>query len=551
MTHDSFRPLIGALTAAVVLAACSSSAGGVGATPDVLGAQQALQAQGAPQTIRTIRIAVDGTPAIGRPGTYRLRIVAQGVGGTVIAGAYSIPISLTNSDTSGATRLTATSVPNSSTAVSLIYSGLGGSSLGGFEGATIAASSGLASGQVTFLSSGSQCVTLTNIGGYYPCDLRSAYSLPSTIAGTGQTVALVDAYDDPKAEADLNVYRSEFGLPPCTTANQCFRKVNQSGVAGKPPAVDTTGWSVEESLDLDMVSAICPRCHIVLVEANSAAFSDLGSAADAAARLGASQISNSYGAPEFVGENLDDVYYRHPHAVVVVSAGDNDYGAEYPAASPYVTAVGGTSLSAGANGRGWGEIVWNNENVQGTGSGCSAYEPKPSWQKDPGCATRMVSDVAAVADPYTGVAIYDSYIVPYVTQGGWEVAGGTSAAAPIIAAVYALGGASPTSLDYASRSYARTGQLNDIVTGADGGCGTISSYFCTAEVGYDGPTGNGTPNGIGGFGGPDLGSARSIRDAAVSRHALQSAIGTRTIRVCGNPKPGSFACDAILVMKPR
>ena len=327
--------------------------------------------------------------------------------------------------------------------------------------------------------------------GYGPSDLRSAYALSST-TGVGQTVAIVDAYDDKTAAADLATYRSNYGLPACTTANGCFKKVNQSGVAGSYPA-NNVGWATEISLDLDMVSAICPNCHILLVEAKTNANANLYAAEDTAARLGATEISNSYGGSESSSDPSSNVHFNHPGIAITVSAGDSGYGVEYPAASPYVTAVGGTSLTRTANG--WSESAWS-----GTGSGCSAYEPKQSWQTDGGCARRTVVDVSAVADPNTGVAVYDSNCNVFQQLlgncfTGWGEVGGTSASSPIIAGVYALAG-NAASLQYGSAPYAATGQLHDVTSGSNGSCGT---YLCTAGAGYDGPTGLGTPNGTGAF----------------------------------------------------
>lgn len=320
--------------------------------------------------------------------------------------------------------------------------------------------------------------------GYGPADLQSAYQLPSATAGSGQTVAIVDAYDDPNAANDLGVYRAQYGLPACTTSTGCFRKVNQSGGTSYP--APSGSWSQEISLDLDMVSAACPNCHILLVEANSANFSDLAAAVDEAATLGANAISNSYGGSEYSGENESD--YNHPGIAITVSSGDGGYGVEFPAASQYVTAVGGTSLTGSIH-SGWSETAWS-----GAGSGCSAYITKPSWQKDSGCANRTVADVAADADPNTGVAVYDSF--RYQGYSGWLVFGGTSVASPIIASVYALAGNAASVVD-GSSPYAPTGSLHDITSGSNGSCG--GSYLCTAGPGYDGPTGNGTPNGTGAF----------------------------------------------------
>ena len=318
--------------------------------------------------------------------------------------------------------------------------------------------------------------------GYFPADLHSAYALPTT-GGAGQTIAIVDAYDDPTAEADLGVYRSQFGLGSCTTSNGCFRKLNQTG-GTTPPRADA-GWAEEISLDVDMASAICPSCKILLVEASSSSLNDLGTAVNTAASLGATQISNSYGGSEFSTETSAESFYNHPGIAITASSGDAGYGVEFPAASRYVTAVGGTTLTRASNARGFTETAWS-----GAGSGCSAYVPKPSWQHDTGCARRTVADVSAVANPSTGVAVYDS--TPYRGSSGWLVFGGTSVSAPIIAGVYALAGNQLTSF-----TYGQTASLFDVTSGSNGSCG--GSYLCTAVAGYDGPTGLGTPNGFGAF----------------------------------------------------
>ena len=331
--------------------------------------------------------------------------------------------------------------------------------------------------------------------GYGPSDLRSAYGLTSAASsgGTGATIAIVDAYDDPNAEADLAKYRSYYGLSACTTANGCFKKVSQTGSTTALPRSDS-GWSEEISLDLDMVSAIAPTAHILLVEAKSATMTNLGTAVNEAVTLGAKFVSNSYGGSESSSDtSYDSSYFNHPGVAITVSAGDEGYGAEYPAASKYVTSVGGTALSTASNTRGWTETVWKTSSTEGTGSGCSAYDAKPSWQTDTGCTKRMISDVSAVADPATGVSVYDSYGV----TAGFYTFGGTSAASPIIAAVYALAG-TPGSSDYpAQYPYKHTSALNDVTSGNNGSCTT--SYFCTAGSGYDGPTGWGTPEGVSAF----------------------------------------------------
>jgi len=323
--------------------------------------------------------------------------------------------------------------------------------------------------------------------GLGPADLQGAYKLPSGSAGGGATVAIIDAFDNPKAEADLAVYRSQFGLPACTTANGCFKKVNQNGATSPLPRSDT-GWAGEIALDLDMVSAVCPNCKILLVESN-APDNSLFTAIDTAARLGARFISNSWGGSEFSGQDtFDQQHLNKPGVVITASSGDGGFGVIHPASSRYVTAVGGTSLRRATNARGWTETVW-----RGAGSGCSAQSPKPSWQHDTGCARRTVADVSAVADPNTGVAVYDSYR----SATGWMVFGGTSASSPLIAATYALAGA-PSSGSYpASFPYAHTSALYDVTSGSNGSCS--GSYLCTGSTGYDGPSGLGVPNGTAAF----------------------------------------------------
>jgi subtilase family serine protease len=343
--------------------------------------------------------------------------------------------------------------------------------------------------------SGAPLASSSPSGGYGPSDLQSAYSLPSSTAGSGQTVAIVDAYDDSTAEADLGTYRSTYGLPACTTANGCFKKVNQSGVQGSYPS-NNQSWSLEISLDLDMVSAICPECHILLVEGSSNSNANLYAAENTAARLGATEISNSYGGSETSSDPSNDSYFNHPGIAITASSGDGGYGVEFPAASPYVTAVGGTTLSRASNARGWTETAWSD-----AGSGCSAYETKPTWQTDTGCAKRTVADVSADADPNTGVNVYDSNCSQLNSILGncfvdWGVVGGTSVASPVIASVYALAG-NGASVDYGSYPYSHSSSLYDVTSGSNGSCSP--SYLCTAGAGYDGPTGLGTPDGTGAF----------------------------------------------------
>jgi len=317
--------------------------------------------------------------------------------------------------------------------------------------------------------------------GYGPADIRSAYKL--TTQSGGKTVAVVDAYDDPSAEADLAKYRTQFGLTACTTANGCFRKVNQTGGSNLPNA--NTGWSQEIALDLDMVSAACPDCHILLVEATSNSFANLGAAVNYAATQGVAAISNSYGG----SDSAQTSAYNHPGIAITASTGDGGYGVESPASYDSVVAVGGTSLSHASNARGWSESAWS-----GAGSGCSSQNAKPAWQTSAtSCTGKANADVSAVADPNTGVAVYGP---TGRRSSGWMVFGGTSASSPIIASVYALGGnlsGYPASYTWAHAA----NNLNDVTTGSNGSCPT--SVWCHAGTGWDGPTGLGTPNGIAAF----------------------------------------------------
>ncbi len=334
--------------------------------------------------------------------------------------------------------------------------------------------------------------------GYSPQNLADAYKWSNPTGSNwnwnGQTIAIVDAYDNPNAASDLAAYRSQFGLPPCTSGNGCFSKVNQRGDAA-PPARNA-GWGQEIDLDIEMVSAVCPNCKILLVESDSNSFADLGAAVNQAFNLGATAISNSYGGSEFFGETGYAGPYNHSGVAITASSGDGGYGVQAPAAYNTVVAVGGTTLKTAASTRGWTETAWS-----GAGSGCSSQISKPLWQTDAGCSRRTVADVSAVADPNTGVAVYDSY----GSSGGanWYVFGGTSVASPIIASVYGLAGNAAT-VDYAARlPYSSPTSLFDVTTGSNGRCtkgrNTSTSYYCTAGPGYDGPTGLGTPNGTTGF----------------------------------------------------
>jgi subtilase family serine protease len=318
-------------------------------------------------------------------------------------------------------------------------------------------------------------------GGFSSANLRAAYN----ISGQGSsvtTVAIVDAYGYPNAASDLATYRQTMGLPPAN-----LKIVNQTGGSRLPKY--NTGWDQEQALDLDMVSSMCPNCKILLVQASSSSYANLATAVNTAAAMGALVVSNSYGGGEG-GTQPYESAYNHSGVAITASAGDSGYGAQFPATSPHVIAVGGTSLTLSGNGTYGSETVW-----AGTGSGCSGVYAAPTWQvgtkANSLCNARMETDVSAVADPNTGVLVYGP---PGGTRSAWMVFGGTSVAAPLIGGIVGEVGQPMT---YASKIYANTGAFHDVTSGSNGNCG--GSYFCTAGSGYDGPTGWGTPNGDSAF----------------------------------------------------
>ncbi|GAA2569826.1 hypothetical protein GCM10010435_49900 [Winogradskya consettensis] len=316
-----------------------------------------------------------------------------------------------------------------------------------------------------------------------PAEIQQAYALPAD-AGAGLTVAIVDAYGYDNAEADLAVWRDHYGLTPCTTGNGCFRKIDQRGGTDYP--VQDEGWAMETALDLDAVSASCPRCDILLVQGDSANMADLGEAVNTAAALGVAAISNSYGmnyetpyAQEF------DQYYDHPGVAITVSSGDDGNVQSYPATSPLVTGIGGTYLARADSARGWAETAWDE-----AGSGCSDYEPKPDFQTGiaTNCASRASADISAVADPASGLSVYGTFGLD-----GWAQIGGTSLSAPLVAGMYALAG-KPTPGTYpVTYPYAGSRGLFDVTEGINGSCGNV---LCQAGPGWDGPTGLGSPQGV-------------------------------------------------------
>ena len=344
--------------------------------------------------------------------------------------------------------------------------------------------------------------------GYGPSQLQAAYNLTAASAadGAGTTVAVVDAFNDPTAAADLATYRSAAGLPALTAGQ--FTVYNQNGQTSPLPATApaTDDWTLEESLDVDMVSAICPNCKIDLVEASSDSGNGLFVAEQTAATtLGAKYISNSWGGSESSSDpSMDSSDFGVSGVVYTASAGDGAYsaGVIYPATSPHVVGVGGTTLNTASNSRGWTESVWKTSSTEGTGSGCSAVEPQPSWQASislitSACSHRVDNDVAADADPNTGAAVYDTTN----GNGGWNEVGGTSESSPIIASVFALAGNNGNGGNKAADSiYTHTANLNEVTASNNGTCSP--SVLCTATGAantYNGPTGWGTPNGLTAF----------------------------------------------------
>jgi hypothetical protein len=347
----------------------------------------------------------------------------------------------------------------------------------------------------------------------------------------------VDAFNDPKAASDLATYRAHYGLPACkpSTGAGCVTTVNQQGQPSPLPP-GNVHWAAQESVDLDMVSAICPNCHILLVEADTSGLGDLGAAENTAVGAGAKFVSDSWDGSEFPSESFfDNVYFNHPGVAIAVASGGTGYGTGWPSSSQYVTSVGGTSLTRDSGvSRGWTETAWS-----GSGSGCSSADPKPAWQTADdsapgGCLNRTENDVAAVANPKPGVAFYDTD-----HKSGWSVMGGTSVATPIIAAVYALAGTPAPRTYPASYPYrASRTALNDVTSGSNGTCESSRKYLCHAGSGYDGPTGNGTPNGTGAFASTATGNVVTVTDPGVqdleagtppflAMNALDSAAGQK------------------------
>jgi hypothetical protein len=358
-----------------------------------------------------------------------------------------------------------------------------------------------------------------------PSDIQSAYNLPAD-AGGGQTVAIVDAFGDSTAEADLAVFRAQYGLPPCTTANGCFQKVDQTGGTNYP--ADDPGWGLETSLDLDAVSSACPECNILLVEGSDDSTGNLGAAVDEAVALGAKFVSNSYGVPgEFDGQQDFDPDYTHAGVVVAAATGDSGNVTNWPATNPNVLAVGGTTLTKDTSvSRGWDESAWADG-----GSGCSEFEPQPDYQSgiSTDCpANRAIADISADADPASGLAVYDT-----LGQGGWLQVGGTSLATPLMTAMYALAGSPQPGtfpVTYPYHDPNQSHDLFDITSGSDGDCGNV---LCTAGPGWDGPTGLGTPDGVAALTSGPLGT--------ITGHVTDVSTGKPVAGAIVTASPGNYA----------
>jgi subtilase family serine protease len=331
--------------------------------------------------------------------------------------------------------------------------------------------------------------------GFSPAQVRHFYGFDQiTNQGAGQTIAIVDAFDDPNIESDLAVFSNQFGLPACTTANGCFKKIYASGSQPRKDA----GWGLEIALDVEWAHAIAPAARIVLVEAATNSFVNLIQAVDVAVASGASAVSMSFGGSEFSSQTTYDPHFNHLGVTFTASSGDSGSGVEYPAASPYVVAVGGTTIqtmdSSGAYGS---ETAWS-----GSGGGQSAFELAPPYQANFGIISnnkRGVPDVAYGADPNTGFPVYDSF--RYQGQAGWFQVGGTSAGAPQWAALIAIANSMRVAASKGALTGAQTALYNtsayaanfhDITTGSNGSCGTL----CNAGAGYDFVTGLGSPKAL-------------------------------------------------------
>ena len=315
--------------------------------------------------------------------------------------------------------------------------------------------------------------------GLDPAAIKSAYGFStSSTVGAGQTIAIVDAYDDPKAESDLNVFSNQFGLPACTTASGCFKKVNQTGGSRYPRA--NSGWALEISLDVQWAHAIAPGATILLVEASSNSFTNLMAAEDYA-KTHANYVSNSWGAAEFSGEASYDSHFAQNGVSFFVSAGDNGLPAEYPSASPNVVSVGGTTLHFS------GSTLMSETGWSSGGGGCSTYENATPAQSSfagyaqVGCGgMRATPDVALDADPSSGVSVYDS--TKYSGQSGWFTVGGTSASSPM----WAARAADEAATVDAAYVYGTSITFRDITSGNNGASCLVGFDLCSGRGSWTG-----------------------------------------------------------------
>jgi hypothetical protein len=396
------------------------------------------------------------------------------------------------------------------------------------------------------IASGSQPSSSAAPTGYGPADLRAAYRIPAT--ATKATIAIVDAYGAATVAADLAVYRAEYGLGACTAASGCLTIVNQSGASGPLPAEDS-GWAGETALDVQMVSAVCPSCRILLVQTDDNTFTSMTGGVRRAVAMGAQYVSMSWGGSESVGELSDDAATFSTRGVVYAAAsGDDNYRTGWPAASPNVVSVGGTSLIRDrSTARGFSERVWGMSNGYGTGSGCSRFESPPAWQaiepiKSLCPGGRATNDVSVVGDPDTGVSVY--------LRGQWAQFGGTSAGAPMIAAMYALAG-TPSATPAPSYPYAHRDALFDVTDGANATCGNL---LCEGAAGWDGPSGLGTPNGVTAFAAsplsfanPGLIATKTGTAVSIRVTASDSAGLTVSYTAAGLPPGVTMRADGYLV----
>lgn len=334
--------------------------------------------------------------------------------------------------------------------------------------------------------------------GLFPSQIKAAYGLNATPnQGQGQIIGIVDAFDNPNAESDLQVYDTQFNLPVCNTGNGCFTKIK----VGNPPG--DTGWGLEIALDIQQAHGLAPAAKVILVEANSNSFDDLLAAVDVARMNGATQISMSWSGGEDPSELGFDSFFNHPGVTFMSSTGDSGHGVGYPAASPYVVAVGGTTLVLASPlplpsplTPNYGhETAWS-----GSGGGISTVEPGQSYQNGifAGCGStghRCVPDISSDANPSTGVPVYDTY-----GYSQWVEVGGTSVSSPDWSAIFAVANSSRATAGkgplqtaiadlYTFYNTTQYADFHDITSGTNGGCGAD----CTAVVGYDLVTGIGSP----------------------------------------------------------